>query len=290
MIRYEGTVIRPPSEANSLILQITLGCSHNKCGFCGTYLDKPFRKKPLAEVCAEIDSMLSYAGSVRRVFLADGDAMVLSQAQLVKILDHLGKSFPQLQRVGIYASVKGILRRSPEELEELKAKKLGIAYLGLESGSAEVLRRINKGATPQQQVDATRKAQAAGIKMSVIALLGIGGKELSKTHAAETAAVLNKMQPRYASFLTLMLVPGTELAARAGRGEFELLDPIECLGELREIVRGLELEKTIFRTNHASNFLALEGTLGKDKERILNELDRGLSGETALRPEIFRGL
>ncbi len=290
MIQYEGTVIRPPSEANSLILQITLGCSHNKCGFCGTYLDKPFRKKPVEEVFAEIDSLRSYADQVRRVFLADGDAMVLSQAQLVKILDKLGETFPRMQRAGIYASVKGILRRTPKELEELKAKKLEIAYLGLESGSDEVLKSINKGVTPRQQVDATLKAQAAGIKMSVIALLGIGGKELSKTHAAETAAVLNKMQPRYASFLTLMLVPGTELAARAERGEFEMLDPIDCLRELREIVRGLELKKTIFRTNHASNFLALEGTLGKDKERILGELDRGLSGETALRPEMFRGL
>ncbi len=290
MIRYEGMVIRPPSEANSLILQITLGCSHNKCGFCGTYLDKPFRKIPLEEVFAEIDSVRPYADSVRRVFLADGDAMVLSQAHLVKVLDRLAEVLPGLQRVGIYASVKGILRRSPEELKELKARKLDIAYLGLESGSDEVLRLINKGVTARQQVDAVLKAQAAGMRMSVIALLGVGGRKLSASHTSETAAVLNKMQPRYASFLTLMLVPGTDLATQAEKGEFELPDPLECLEELREIVRGLELNKTIFRTNHASNFLALEGTLGKDKERLLAELDRGLSGETALRPELFRGL
>ncbi len=290
MIHYEGTVIRPPSEANSLILQATLGCTHNKCTFCPTYLDKPFRKRPLKELFNDIDSVRPYADEIRRVFLADGDALVLSQTQLLKILDRLNEAIPHLQRIGIYASVAGILRRTPRELEELKARKLGIAYLGLESGSDEVLRRIRKRNTADEQVESVVKAQAAGIKMSVIALLGIGGKELSNVHAEATAKVLNAMQPRFASFLTLMIVPGTELAAQQERGEFEALNALECLKELREVVRGLELKRTIFRTNHASNFLALEGTLNKDKETILGELDRGLSGETELRPEYFRGL
>lgn len=290
MIRYEGTVIRPPSEARSLILQATLGCTHNKCTFCPTYLDKPFRKRPLDELFADIETARPYAGEVRRVFLADGDALVLSQDHLLKTLDRLASAFPRLRRVGIYASVDGILRRTPEELTELRERKLGIAYLGLESGSDEVLRRIRKKNSAAQQVEAVVKAQAAGIKMSVIALLGIGGKELSGEHAAQTFRALNEMQPRYASFLTLMIVPGTELAAQEERGEFEALDAPACLRELRAIVRGLELKKTIFRTNHASNFLALEGTLNKDKTAILAELDRGLSGETPLRPERFRGL
>ncbi len=290
MIHYEGTVIRPPSEARSLILQATLGCTHNKCTFCPTYLDKPFRKRPLDELFADIEETRTYAQDVRRVFLADGDALVLSQDYLVKTLDRLASVFPRLQRVGIYASVDGILRRTPEELKELRERKLAIAYLGLESGSDEVLRRIRKKNTAAQQVEAVVKAEAAGIKMSVIALLGIGGKDLSAEHAEQTARVLNEMQPRFVSFLTLMIVPGTELAAQEERGEFEALDAPACLEELRRIVRGLELEKTIFRTNHASNFLALEGTLNKDKAAILAELDRGLSGETPLRPEYFRGL
>ena len=290
MVQYQGMVIRPPSEADSLILQITLGCSHNECTFCGTYPDKTFRKRPVEEVFEDIDSVGPYADEVTRVFLADGDAMVLSQNHLITILDRLNSSFPSLQRVGIYANARDILKKTQEELEELHARKLGIAYIGLESGSDEILRRVKKGATAREQIDAVRKAQEAGIKMSVIALLGLGGRELSEEHAKKTAWALNEMQPRFASFLTLMLVPGTELARQYERGEFELLSPVEFLKELRIIVRDLELEKTIFRTNHASNFLALGGTFPKDKERILAELDRGIAGDAPLRPEFFRGL
>lgn len=290
MVRYEGMVIRPPSEANSLILQITLGCSHNKCTFCGTYFDKKFRKRPLKEVFEDIDSVRPYAGEITRVFLADGDAMVLAQEHLIKVFDKLNETFPNLQRVGIYANARDILKRTPAQLEELHERKLGIAYIGLESGSDEVLRAVKKGATAQEQIDSVRKAQAAGIKMSVIALLGLGGRELSEEHARKTAWALNEMQPRFASFLSLMLVPGTELAAQYKRGEFDLPGPLELLRELRMIVQDLELKRTIFRTNHASNFLALAGTLAKDKEKILAELDRGISGDAPLRPEFLRGL
>ena len=290
MIQYQGMVIRPPSEADSLLLQITLGCSHNKCTFCGTYPDKTFRKRPIDEVFEDIDSVKPYAGSITRIFLCDGDAMVLSQDHLLKVLDRLNSAFPNLQRVGIYANARDILKKMPEELEELSRKKLTIGYIGLESGSDEVLRRVKKGATAQEQIDAVRKAQEAGIKMSVIALLGLGGRELSEEHAKKTAWALNEMQPRFASFLTLMLVPGTELAGQYQRGEFELLEPMEFLVELRIIVRDLELKNTIFRTNHASNFLALGGTFPKDKEKILAELDRGIDGDAPLRPEFFRGL
>jgi radical SAM superfamily enzyme YgiQ (UPF0313 family) len=290
MVRYEGMVIRPPSEADSLILQITLGCSHNKCTFCGTYMDKKFRKRPIEEVFEDIDSVGRYADQVTRVFLADGDAMVLSQDHIIRVLDKLNESFANLQRVGIYINARDALKRTPEELKELRERKLGIGYIGLESGSDEVLRRVKKGATAREQIDAVRRMEDAGIKMSVIALLGLGGRELSEEHAKKTAWALNEMQPRFASFLTLMLVQGTELAEQFRRGEFELLEPLEFLKELRMIVEGLELKKTIFRTNHASNFLALGGTLPKDKERILAELDRGIEGEAPLRPEFFRGL
>ena len=290
MVRYQGMVIRPPSEADSLILQVTLGCSHNKCTFCGTYADKTFRSRPLEEVFEDIESVKPYAGHVTRVFLADGDAMVVSQSHLLEVLDKLNESFPNLQRVGIYANARDIIKRPPSQLEELRKRGLGIAYLGLESGSDEVLKEVNKGATARELVEAVRAAQAAGIKMSVIALLGLGGRELSEEHARKTAWALNEMQPRFASFLTLMLVPGTPLERRHARGEFDILEPVEFLKELRTIVRDLRLEKTIFRTNHASNFLSLGGTLPKDKARILAELDRGIRGEVPLRPEFFRGL
>jgi radical SAM superfamily enzyme YgiQ (UPF0313 family) len=283
-------VIRPPSEADSLILQITLGCSHNRCTFCGTYMDKKFRKRPIEEVFEDIDSVGRYADEVTRVFLADGDAMVLSQDHLLKILDRLNEAFPNLQRIGIYANARDMLKRTREELEELRARKLGIGYIGLESGSDEVLRRVRKGATAREQIDAVIRAQEAGIKMSVIALLGLGGRELSEEHAKKTAWALNEMQPRFASFLTIMLVPGTELARQYKSGEFELLEPLEFLKELQMIIKDLELKKTIFRTNHASNFLALGGTFPKDKERILAKLDRGIKGDVPLRPEFFRGL
>lgn len=290
MVRYQGMVIRPPSEADSLILQITLGCSHNKCTFCGTYFDKTFKKRPINEVFEDIDSVGPYANEITRVFLADGDAMVLSQDHLIRVFDKLNAAFPNLQRVGIYANARDILKREKAELEELRKRKLGIGYIGLESGSDEVLKNVKKGATAREQIDAVRRAQESGIKMSVIALLGLGGHKLSQEHAIKTAWALNEMQPRFASFLTLMIVPGTELAEQYGRGEFELLTPLEFLKELRTIVQDLELEKTVFRTNHASNFLALGGTMPKDKARILAELDRGIEGDAPLRPEFLRGL
>lgn len=290
MVRYEGVVVRPPSEAKSLILQATLGCSHNKCIFCGTYLDKRFRARPLEELFQDIDSVGDYAFSVRRVFLADGNALVLSTARLLEILDKLSDSFPRLERVGIYGNAGDILRKSPEDLAELRKRKLGIIYLGLESGSDEILQFIQKGATSQEMIEAVKKGQAADIDLSVIAILGMGGRGLSEHHARETARVLNEMNPRYASFLTLMVIPGTPLDDIVRAGEFELLDPLEMLEELRIIVESLDLEGTIFRTNHASNYLALEGTFPQDKDRILREIERGLSGEVPLRPEFFRAL
>lgn len=290
MIRYEGVVVRPPSEAKSLILQATLGCSHNKCIFCGTYLDKRFRARPLEELFQDIDSVGDYAFSVRRVFLADGNALVLSTARLLEILDKLSDSFPRLERVGVYGNAGDILRKSPEDLAELRKRKLGIIYLGLESGSDEILQFIQKGATSQEMIEAVKKGQAADIDLSVIAILGMGGRGLSEHHARETARVLNEMNPRYASFLTLMVIPGTPLDDIVRAGEFELLDPLEMLEELRIIVESLDLEGTIFRTNHASNYLALGGTFPQDKDRILREIERGLSGEVPLRPEFFRAL
>jgi radical SAM superfamily enzyme YgiQ (UPF0313 family) len=290
MVRYEGVVVRPPSEAKSLILQATLGCSHNKCIFCGTYLDKRFRARPLKELFEDIDSVGDYAFSVRRVFLADGNALVLSTDRLLKILDKLNDSFPRLERVGIYGNASDILRKSLEDLAELRKRKLGIIYLGLESGRDEILQFVEKGATSQEMIEAVKKGQAVGIDLSVIAILGMGGRGLWEHHARETARVLNEMNPRYASFLTLMVIPGTPLYDMVRAGEFDLLDPLEMLRELGIIVENLDLEGTVFRTNHASNYLALGGTFPQDKDKILREIERGLSGEVPLRPEFLRAL
>ena len=231
---YEGTVIRPPSEARSLILQITLGCAHNKCTFCGTYNDKKFRIKDLDEVFADIEEAVpEVRGYTRRVFLADGDAMMLPTDHLEKILDKLQHEMPDLNRVGIYANARDILAKSEDELKFLKSKKLGIAYLGLESGDDEVLKKIKKGATSREMIDAVQKVQACGIKASVIALLGLGGRgEGSHRHAEATGKVASEMNPRFFSCLTLILLDNTPLGRSYKKGEFELITPEESLQEL----------------------------------------------------------
>jgi radical SAM superfamily enzyme YgiQ (UPF0313 family) len=283
MIEYVEPVIRPPSEADSLLLQVTLGCSHNKCAFCGTYVTKRFSVKPLDEALAEIDWARSYVGDVRRVFLCDGDALVLPTDHLLKIVDKLNQAFPSLQRIGTYANAKNILEKSQADLALLREKKLSILYLGLESGNEEVLRRAKKGNTAREAVDAVLKAHDAGMKMSVMTLLGLGGKELTREHARDSAAALNAMNPRFASFLTVVVLPRTPLWVRRERGTFKELNPVEVVKELREMVAGLELKNTVIRSNHVSNFVALSGTLPKDKERMLAEIDAALSDPSLIR-------
>ncbi len=291
-MRYYGTVIRPPSEADSYILQVTYGCSHNHCTFCGTYLDKPFQVRPVDDVRQDIALARQVLPETRRVFLADGNALVLSAGRLVPVLDALAAAFPHLQRVGAYANARDLLQKSRSELRQLREKGLRIVYLGLESGSDEVLRRIEKGATAAEMIEAVQHAQAEDIRVSVIGLLGIGGSDLSAAHAEATGRVVSAMDPRYLSLLTLMLVPGTPLYAQWREGAFHPLEPEALLSELRQIILHLEgLSGCIFRTNHASNYLPLAGTLPKDKPRLLTTLDTALrSGRAALRPEAWRAL
>jgi radical SAM superfamily enzyme YgiQ (UPF0313 family) len=201
-MRYHGNVIRPPSEAESYILQVTYGCSHNRCAFCGTYPDKPFQLRPTDEVLEDIVLAQQRFPETRRVFLADGNALVLSTRQLVTILDALAAGFPLLRRVGIYANARDLLGKTDSDLALLHEKKLEIVYLGLESGSDEVLRRIRKGATAAEMIEAVQKTNRAGIRTSVIALLGIGGAELSSHHAEQTGRVVSAMDPHYLSILT----------------------------------------------------------------------------------------
>ena len=290
MLHYEGTVIRPPNEADSLIIQATLGCSHNKCTFCPAYVDKKFRARSLDDVFGDIEAANWMADNVRRVFLADGDALALGAEHLLTILERLQQAFPLLNRVGIYANAQNVAGKSDDELRALRAQKLGIAYLGLESGDDEVLRRVRKGATASEMVEAVQRLQAAGIKASVIALLGLGGREQSDHHAKATAEALNQMAPRFLSFLTLMIVPGTALHRQLERGEFLPLEPPDLLLELRSMIDALDLRGTIVRSDHASNYLPLEGRLPRDKERLLGELDAALAGGRRLRPDMFRAL
>lgn len=291
-MRYRGNVIRPPSEADSYILQVTYGCSHNQCTFCGTYPDKPFEVRPIEEVLRDVEMAGRVMPETRRAFLADGNALVLGTERLLEVLRALSQAFPDLQRVGIYANARDLLAKTPDELRTLRDRGLRIVYLGLESGSDVVLERINKKATADEMIRSVQRAQEAGIRVSVIALLGIGGAELSQEHAEATGRVVSAMDPRYLSLLTLMLIPGTPMHSQYAKGAFQPLNPESLLREMRQIILNLEgLSGCLFRTNHASNYLPLAGTLPKDKTRLLATLDEALArGRSALRPESWRAL
>jgi radical SAM superfamily enzyme YgiQ (UPF0313 family) len=290
-VRRPGIVIRPPSEAGSFLLQVTYGCSHNHCAFCGTYMFTRFARRPLDEILAEITATARYNQGVRRAFLCDGDAMCLDTAELVPILDCLNESFPRLERVGIYANAANILSKTPAELESLSARKLTIGYLGLESGNDEILKRMRKGSNSDEMVEAVRRAQGAGIDISVIVLLGLGAYEMSREHARDSASVASRMNPRYLSALTLMLIPKTALNARYKKGEFEVMDARSILQELRWFLQDVDVPgPCVFRTNHASNYLPVAGDLPQDKERMLEIIDRGLADSSMWRPESRRAL
>ena len=289
-MRYVEPVFRPPSEAHSYLLPVTTGCSHNGCTFCGMYRTKRFRVRPHEEVLEDIALAREHFGDVRRVFLLDGDALVLSTGKLLPILDALREAFPSLQRVGTYVNAGNVAAKSDEELRALSDAGIGIGYLGLESGHAEVVAEMDKGATVPEMIQTVRRAQDGGIKMSVMALLGIAGRARSLEHARATADALNRMQPRYAAFLTVTPVPGTPLFDDYETGQFELVSPEESLAELRAIVERLDLSGTVFRANHASNYLPLKGRFPADKDRILDAIEAGLAGDVRLRPEHLRGL
>ncbi len=291
----ESPVFRPPSEANSLILQATLGCSHNACTFCGSYKTKQFKVKPFAQFNNEVVHLSrDYEIKPQRIFLADGDALVLSTPQLLQILNLLITEFPDVKRISIYASGTNVQQKSDEELAQIRKAGLELIYIGLESGDDEVLQKINKGITNKEHIIACRRLSQAGFTLSPIIILGLGGRTLSHQHALQTAATINAIDPPYLAALTLMLVPGTELYAQAKQGKFEPLNPLEILQELRTLINQLtDLSKCVFRTNHASNYLALRGVLSRDRKKLLDIIDSVLSDPdvtSRLRPEYIRGL
>ena len=283
-------VIRPPAEASSFLLQITLGCSVNFCSFCGVYKNKPFLIKDNSEITADINKQARWHKDTRRVFLIDGDALVLDNNKLVPILKELEEAFPKLSRISSYANGHNITKKTTNELEELRAHKLSLVYIGLESGSQDILNRCHKRSSVKEMIEAVNRAAKAEIKSSVIVLLGLGGVKHSEKHIKGTIEALNLMQPRYLSFLSLMIIPGTRLAEEIEKGDFEELSPIELLKESYEIIKGLKLNKTIFRSNHASNHFPLEGSFPKDKIKLLNTLEAAINGDLDLRPERLRGL
>ena len=289
-MRYAGPVYRPPSEADSYLLQVTYGCSHNECTYCAMYRHKTFSARPMPEVLADVEEAGRRFPDTRRVFLLDGDAMTLSTAKLVPILEALSAAFPDLQRVGSYVNAVSVLKKSDDDLRRLRDLKLGIGYLGLETGDPLTAERIVKGATIEEQVGAVRRAQAAGIKMSVMVLLGMGGRDRSRQHAEATADALSAMDPRYVSCLCVTPVEGAPLFEQVRRGEFEPISPEETLEELRTLVDRMRLSGSVFRSNHASNYLPLGGRLPADRERLLAAIDAARRGEVPLVPEGFRGL
>lgn len=289
-MRYFGSVYRPPSEARSLIVQVTYGCSHNTCAFCSMYKAKKFILRPMEEILEDFRLARQAYSKVGRIFLADGDALIRPAADLEKILENIAELFPECQRVTCYASPSSIHKRTPEELKGLRERNLTMVYMGLESGCDEVLKRMRKGHTAADIVAAGQKINAAGIDLSVTAISGLGGVELWREHAMDTAAALSAMKPAYIGLLTLMVEPGTPLFDWVQKGEFHLLDSRQVLEETALLVAQLDCEGAVFRMNHASNYLTLKGTLNEDKQALLQRIHSAMSGRTDLRPEYFRAL
>ncbi len=290
-MKYEGMIIRPPSEARSLLLQVTVGCSHNKCTFCGTYKGEKFSIKTFEEIEEDIIEAGGY-GRVEKVFLCDGDALIMPQKKLAPIFASIHRHIKGVKRIGTYANAKSILRKTPEELAELKEMGLGIAYLGVETGNEALLQQIRKGASYDQMVKAGRMIKEAGIALSVTVLLGIGGVEKSRAHALDTARILTDIDPDYAGALTVMLVPGTELYEDYGTGRFVLPDTFGFLEELAIMIGRSDFTNCFFTSNHASNYLPLRIRLPEQKKDAVDLLNDVIASQNrrVLRPEYLRGL
>ena len=290
---YERIIIRPPSEAGSFLLPVTIGCSHNKCTFCCTYIGVKFRIRHLEDIKQDIDEVAkNYSWSVRRVFLEDGDALICPQPRLVEVLKHLNKSFPYLDRVGTYATPQAALIKSVDELKELNQLGLKIAYMGVETGDEELLQKVKKGVNYAQIVEAGRKLKQAGIIISVTVVLGLGGVDGGENHALKTAKILSDIDPDFAGALTILLVPGTPLHKDWEEGRFSLISPFQSLAELKLIIQNSNFTNCFFTANHASNYLPIKARLPEQKAEIIKLIDDVLAKKdmSQLRPEFTRAL
>jgi radical SAM superfamily enzyme YgiQ (UPF0313 family) len=291
-MQYIGSVYRPPSEAYSLIIQVTLGCAHNDCTFCGMFKDKPFSLRDEGDIFRDLDESRRAFRRVERVFLADGDALVLKTDKLLRILDKVKTLFPECGRVGAYGSPQDVLRKTPEELAALRDAGLGIIYIGAESGSDKVLADIKKGATRAEIIASIAKTEDAGIPASVTFISGLAGKDGRREHAVDCGTMISEAAPSYVGLLTVIVEPQAPLFADVEAGRFKLLSPAEVIEETRLMLEHIDVRgrDCVFRSNHASNYVSLRGTLPKDKERMIARLDAALDDEGGLKDERFRML
>jgi len=292
-MRYEGNIFRPFSEADSYLLQCTVGCSHNKCTFCGMYKDKKFRVRPLSDIKEDIAMAKKAMGDVEKVFLCDGDAIDIETPMLLEILAELKGAFPSLRHVGTYVGPVSVLRKSMDELKSLTDAGLKKAYLGVETGDDALLHEVNKGAGYAEMLQAGLNLNEAGFNLSSMVLLGLAGRgKRSEEHAMATAKITNEMKPKYLAALTVTPVPGTVFYNRVQKGEIEILSPLETLNEMKIIFENITIDDLKFVGVHASNYLPINGTLQRDKEKMLGVINGILdSGDTKmLKPENMRGL
>ena len=290
-MRYEGTVYRPPSEASSLIIQLTIGCARNTCTFCAMYKDKTFRVRDLQEVVEDLEMARKYYQriKVRRIFLADGDALIVKTQDLLYILNKCKEYFPEVERISVYGAPKDIIHKTPEELKQLKEAGLDMVYMGLESGDDQVLKEVKKGVTAAEMIEAGQKVRAAGMVLSMTIISGLGGRKLMREHALNSAKVISAIKPEFVGFLTLLLEPGTPMYEQYRAGELDLLSPGEVLDETQLFIENVDAEGTVFRANHASNYIPLAGALNAEKHIILEQIKRSKE-QSSYRPETFRAL
>ncbi len=290
MIEYDPPVYRPPGEWRSFLVQATIGCSHNGCTFCGMYKGKKFRIRPMDDIIGDIREAAAFYNQYEKVFLCDGDAIVMKTENLLEIIREIKKDFPHCRLISTYAGPRSTLSKTPEELKILHEAGLGRAYLGIETGMESLLKSTNKGVSRAEMLEAGLRLRNAGIDLWGIILIGLGGKPLSMENARETAKIINEMQPNHLSAMNYTPVEGTKLGNQALRGEFQVLSAKESLMETAELIRNLEVSGMHFTSDHASNYLPLKGTLNEDREKLLRLIDGAIGGKVAVRSEASRGL
>lgn len=290
-MRYEGNIFRPPSEAYSLLVQVTIGCTHNKCTFCSMYKDKKFRVRDLDEVIQDLKWAKEHYRRVERIFLCDGDALALSNNRLMPILEFISDNFPECERVTVYGRAKDALKKTDEEMRQLYEAGIKMVYLGAESGSEKVLKAINKGETRQELIDGVKKVEASGMKASVTFISGLAGKDGWEDHAIQTGTMISEMQPSYVGLLTLMVEPGVPMADDIQSGKLRLLSAEEIMAETLLMLQNTNVQKDcVFRSNHASNYVSLRGTLPADREKMMALLRKAMNNHDMFKDERFRAL
>ena len=290
MIEYDPPVYRPPGEWRSFLVQATIGCSHNGCTFCGMYKGKKFRIRSMDDIIGDIREAAAFYNQYEKVFLCDGDAIVMKTEDLLEIIGEIKKDFPHCRLISTYAGPRSTLSKTPEELKILHEAGLGRAYLGIETGMEALLKSTNKGVSRAEMLEAGLRLRNAGIDLWGIILIGLGGKPLSMENARETAKLINEMQPNHLSAMNYTPVEGTKLGNQALRGEFQVLSAKESLMETAELIRNLEVSGMHFTSDHASNHLPLKGTLNEDRDKLLRLIDGAIGGKVAVRSEASRGL